>query len=154
MKAVFGIESVQLTPEKGSFPLLGLEKKRVVILDEWRFGSSVLSMATQLLWLEGKPLNLTQPQNTGAVGHFVYKGTAPIFVTTKEQYLDSLIEEARAAEAQNGACEASMLLRRLGIFKFASQLPIPAGQKVHECAACFAKTVLQHAAAYHAATQA
>ena len=99
--AVFGIDVVQLKPDKGSFPLLDLPTKRVVLLDEWRFDTTVLSVATQLLWLEGKPLVLSQPQNQGATGHFVYKGTAPIFITTKEQYLEGLVKEAQLAEAQD-----------------------------------------------------
>ena len=90
-----------MKPEKGNFPLLDLEKKRVVLLDEWRFDESVLPMSTQLLWLEGKPLQLPQPQNTGFVGHRVYHGSAPIFVTTKMQYLEKLVREAEAAEASN-----------------------------------------------------
>ena len=151
LKAVFGLDSVQLKPEKGSFPLLDLQTKRVAVLDEWRFDSTVLSLATQLLWFEGKPLVLSQPQNQGAAGHLIYAGTAPIFITTKEQYLDGLVKEARAAEAQDGVCEASMLLRRLVLVYFAAKLPIPAGVKVPDCAACFAQTVLRHAGAHHAA---
>ena len=50
LKAVFGDENVMLTPEKGGFPLAGLESKRVVLLDEWRFNASVISLSTQLLW--------------------------------------------------------------------------------------------------------
>lgn len=91
-----------LKPEKGSFPLMGLQTKAVVLLDEWRFDSSVLTVATQLLWLEGKPLLITQPQNDGRCGHLVYKGTAPIFITTKEQQLDKLEREAEAARANDG----------------------------------------------------
>ena len=62
--------------------------------------------------------------------------------------MDGLIQEARAAEAHDGVCEASMLLRRLALFNFASKLPIPAGLKVLECASCFAQTVIRSAAAY------
>ena len=151
LKAVFGLDAVQLKPEKGGFPLLGLQLKRVALLDEWRFDSTVLSLATQLLWFEGKPLLLSQPQNQGAAGHLIYAGTAPLFITTKEQYLDGLVKEARAAEAEGGVCEASMLLRRLVLFNFRVKLPIPAGIKVPDCAACFAQVVVRHAAAHHEA---
>ena len=149
LKAVFGLDGVQMKPEKGGFPLLGLQTKRVAVLDEWRFDATVLGLATQLLWFEGKPLVLSQPQNQGASGHLIYSGTAPIFITTKEQYLESLVLEAQAAEAQDGACEASMLLRRLALFNFSKKLPIPAGLKVPDCAACFAQTVVRNAAAHH-----
>lgn len=96
---MFGLEKVMVSPEKGSFPLLGLEDKRVVLLDEWRFNTGILPLATQLLWLEGKPLLLAQPQNTGSTGHVLYSGSAPIFITTKAKYLDKLVHEAREAEA-------------------------------------------------------
>ena len=152
LKAVYGLEHVMLTPEKGSFPLVGLECKRVVLLDEWRFNASVLSLTTQLLWLEGKPLVLPQPQNTGVVGHKLYRGTAPLFVTTKEQYLDALEREAAAALAVDGASEATMLLRRLRLFKFGQKLPIPEGTHIPDCAHCFARMVLTHASQYHAKT--
>ena len=149
LKALFGLDGVQMKPEKGGFPLLGLQTKRAAVLDEWRFDATVLGLATQLLWFEGKPLVLSQPQNQCTSGHLIYAGTAPIFITTKEQYLDGLVQEAQAAEARDGACEASMLLRRLNLFKFTVKLPIPAGLKVPDCAACFAQTVVRIAAAHH-----
>ena len=71
----------------------------VVLLDEWLFDESILSLPVQLLWLEGKPVPLPQPQNTGAIGHKLYNGSAPIFITTKMQYLEKLVREAGAAEA-------------------------------------------------------
>ena len=62
---------------------MGLEDKCVVFLDEWVFSEDVLRLGTQLLWLEGKPFPVVQPQNqAGVVGHILYKGTAPIFITT------------------------------------------------------------------------
>ena len=90
-------------PEKGSFPLLGLESKRVVVLDEWRFNERVIGMSTQLLWFEGKPLLLPQPQNTGSTGHLLCRGSAPIFAITKRQFLETLEREAKAAEAADAA---------------------------------------------------
>ncbi len=154
LKTVFGLESMQMKPEKGNYPLLDLQTKRVAVLDEWRFDATVLGLATQLLWFEGKPLVLTQPQNQGVVGHLIYSAIAPVFITTKEQYLDSLVKEPQAVEAQDDMCEASMLLRRLCLCKFASKLPIPAGLKVPECAACFAQIVIRHASAHHTSANA
>ena len=45
----------------------------------------------------------------GVSGHFVYRGTAPIVVTTKQQDIDELTKAA----PRDG--EASMLLRRLRV---------------------------------------
>lgn len=42
-----------------------------------------------------------------------------------------------------------MLLRRLVLFNFAKKLPIPAGTKVPDCPACFAKMVIAWAHDYH-----
>ena len=90
---------MMLTPEKGGCPLVDLPAKSVVLMDEWRFDSPVVSTATQLLWYEGKPFTVSQPQTDGRVGHILYQGTAPIFITTKAQYLESLMKEAAAAQA-------------------------------------------------------
>ena len=107
-RSVFGVDGVMERPDKGCFPLIGLEMKGVVLLDEWRFDESILSLPVQLLWLEGKPVPLPQPQNTGDIGHKLYNGSAPIFITTKMQYLEKLVREAGAAEA---ADESSVIAR-------------------------------------------
>ena len=33
LRSVYGVEHVQATPQPGNFPLLGLERKKVVLLD-------------------------------------------------------------------------------------------------------------------------
>ena len=78
----------------------------------------------------------------------LYKGTAPVFITTKQQFLEGLIAEARRAELAGSACEASMLLRRLVMYNFAVKLPIPDGLHIPDCACCFAKVVIQHSVAH------
>ena len=145
---VYGADMVQATPQKGNYPLMDLEFKRVVVLDEWRFNDAVLSVATQLLWLEGKPILLTLPQNQGVSGHHLYMGGAPIFITTKEEYLGPLVKEAERAERLNEASEATMLLRRLQLFNFHVKLDLPRGAKIPACASCFARLVVHHASAY------
>ena len=82
---IFGVENVQATPQPGNFPLLGLEKKKVALLDGWCFDADVLPLARQLVWYEGKPFPLTRPQNLSTCsGQILYRGTAPVFVTCKD----------------------------------------------------------------------
>ena len=58
---VFGQRLVQLAPEKGNFPLMGVEGKKAVWLDGWRFDGRVLPLTLQLLWYEGKPVPVVLP---------------------------------------------------------------------------------------------
>lgn len=139
---IFGLENVQATPQPGSFPLLGLEKKRIVLLDDWVFDESVLPLPTQLLWYEGKAFPLTRPQNKEYSGHLLYKGTAPIFATCKEKDLGPLIARANSAVGHGRASQHTMLLRRLRIYSFTEPFQIP--KHIYECPSCFAKLVLQH----------
>ena len=84
LRALYGPGHVQSTPQRGNFPLLGLETKKVVLLDDWCFDDTILPLPTQLLWYEGKPFPLPRPQNSSHYqGHLLYEGTAPIFVTVK-----------------------------------------------------------------------
>lgn len=99
LRKIFGAEHVQESPQPGNVPLLGLEKKRVVVLDEWGFGSSVVPLSLQLLWFQGKTFPVTRPQNTDYVGHLMYAGTAPVFVTSKEKDLMPIVQRAEAARA-------------------------------------------------------
>ena len=124
--------------------------KRIAVLDEWRFDQTVLRLATRFLWFEGKPVVVNRPQNPGAVGHLLYTGTAPIFITTKQQYFDDLVAEARHAEVTDGQSEATMLLRRLELFLLAHKLPAPPAW-IRDCPCCFARTVIQHASVHHQA---
>ena len=55
LQVMFGHEHVQQTPQRGNFPLYGIESKKVALLDEWRFDGDVLPMAQQLLWYCGLP---------------------------------------------------------------------------------------------------
>jgi len=141
LTAVFGDDFVQGHTASGSFPLLGLEGKKVVLLDEWRFAAAALPIALQLLWFEGKPLPMARPQGE-YIGHMLYKGTAPIFITTPMKRLEKLEKEAEAARAAGVTCEATMLLRRLKVHKFRVAVPKPAVQ-IPACAACFAHFVLE-----------
>ena len=144
LRHVYGLEHVQESPQAGNFPLLGLEAKKVVLLDEWAFDESVLPLATQLLWYEGKPFPITRPQNKEYQGHLLYRGSAPLFVTCKEKDLAPLLQQAHEAVAQDRPSEHTMLLRRLNVYGFSVKLGLRANEEVAECAACFAQTVLCH----------
>ncbi|CAK0856038.1 unnamed protein product [Prorocentrum cordatum] len=80
----------------GQFCLHGLDKATVAVLDEWIFIDEDLPLSIQLLWLEGKPVPITMPQNQH-VGHKVYMGSAPIFVTCPETALAGLLSESSHA---------------------------------------------------------
>ena len=102
-------------------------------------------MATQLLWFEGKPLPVTRPQNqNGIAGHFLYRGSAPIFATTKEQWLAPVLAIAAQARAQGIPCEETMLLRRLRVYTLTVPTPVPQGVLIPECGRCFAQMACAH----------
>ena len=143
LRSVYGPTHVQATPQRGSFPLMGLENKKVALLDDWCFDESVITLPTQLLWYEGKPFPLPRPQNSSQyLGHLLYQGTAPIFVTGKEKDMGPVIAQGQIALAQGVPSEHTMLLRRLRIYSFTRPLP-PTKQHIHECACCFAQLILR-----------
>ena len=147
LRKVFGLAHVQATPEPGSFPLLGLERKSVALLDEWTFDAQVLPLTTQLLWFEGKPFPVNRPQNRAEYsGHLLYHGTAPIFVTCKEKDFKPISAQADADRRRGAASESTMLLRRLRTYWLRKPLQVARFPgHVPECAACFARMVLHHA---------
>ena len=143
LRSIYGMDIVQESPQPGNFPLLGLENKMVVLLDEWRFDESVLRMSTQLLWFEGKPFPLTRPQNQpGVAGHFLYSGRAPVFITTKAELLVAIQEAAKVAVQSGQPSQHTMLLRRLNIFMLEVPTPVLADGAIVECAVCFAKMAM------------
>jgi hypothetical protein len=144
LRSIFGEEHIQGTPQPGNFPLLDLEQKKLVLLDEWGFDESVVPLVTQLLWYEGKPFPITRPQNKDYSGHLLYRGSAPIFATCKEKDLGPRISEAQKATALGNPSENTMLLRRLRVYSLARKLPISPDETVSECGACFAQLVLRY----------
>lgn len=140
---VFGHDRVQANPQRGQFPLLGIEKKREVILDDWRFTETALSMSSQLLWFEGKPLPVAQPQGKEEYkGHLLYRGTAPIFITTPLQRLEEMELAVAMAELEGKSSECSMLLRRLRVYRFRKRIAKPP-QQLPACAHCFVGFVFE-----------
>ena len=113
--------------------------KRVVLLDEWRFSSDAIPLATPLLWYDGRPFVVTRPQNrVGIKGHLLYRGTAPIFVTTKQDYFDAISKEVARAEANDEASEYT--------YKFTVKADLPRGNTIKACARCFSQVVLHNSA--------
>ena len=47
LRALYGPGHVQSTPQRGNFPLLGLETKKVVLLDDWCFDDTILPLPTR-----------------------------------------------------------------------------------------------------------
>ena len=141
LRALYGVDHVQERPAGGRFCMLGIDSKKVALLDEWNFLDEDLPMPMQLLWLEGKPVPVQRPQSQH-VGHALYRGTAPIFVTTPEDALAGL--STQSAEQPRG--HAGMLLRRLKIFYYTVPVPKPPPPRVVPCPRCFACLVTTEAA--------
>ena len=98
LRNIFGPDYVQARPQPGNFPLLGLETKRCCILDEWDFDEDTFPLSAQLLWFEGKAFPVTRPQNKDYTGHLLYKGSAAVFVTCKEEEeVAPIVAKAQAA---------------------------------------------------------
>ena len=137
LAAVVGSEHVFWTPTHPNFPLHGLEEAKIVILDEFRFMTSVVPIATQCLWFDGSAVPIAKPQTGQAANsHITYSGRAPIFITTSQEEVDSL------AEVSEG--DASMVLRRLKMFHFSERVVKPSAT-IPSCARCFACFVMSHA---------
>ena len=146
LRSIFGVDGVQESPQFGNFPLLGLEEKSVVLLDEWVFDETVLSLATQLLWFEGKPFPVVRPQNqAGIIGHAVYQGTAPMFITTKGRDLQYIQNAAETAWRMGQPSAHTMLLRRLHVYTLQAWTPVMGDVTIPECATCWSRMVLHFA---------
>ena len=132
--SVFGEDMVFSSPPKGGFPLMGLERCQLCLLDDWRFNEDLLSYPLQLLWFEGKPIIIARPQNQ-YVGHLKYTADAPIFIST----LMADITKIKGKKIEGGDVE--MMLKRLKLFKFSQVLTNP--MKVPACGRCFATLLFQ-----------
>ena len=79
----------------------------------------------------------------------LYKGTAPIFITTPLKRMEKFTKAAEDAERLGCSSEATMVLRRLKTYKFHTKLSRPSGQ-ITQCAACFAEFLFEGEAAWQA----
>ena len=143
---MLGEEHVQASPRPGTFPLLGLEEKRIVLLDDWDFSGKVVPFSTQLLWYEGKMFPITRPQNKDYSGHCLYRGSAPVFITCKEKYLGPILSAAEEATESGEASVNTMLARRLKVFHFTKKLPMQVGVTIPACSVCFSRMCQEYAA--------
>ena len=133
LAALFGEDAFQCSPEKGSFPSMGLEKKKVVVMDDWRFNSRVLPLSLQLLWFEGKSMPVVRPQGKDEFsGRVLYRGSAPIFATTPLKHIEDMVRAVRHVEADGTGSEWGMLLRRLKIYRYSVRTPKPS-QHIAQC---------------------
>ena len=108
LRKVFGLAHAQATPEPGTFPLLGLERKSVALLDEWTVNAQVLPLTTQPLWFEGKPFLVSHPQNLAEhSGLLLCQGSAPIYVTCKEKDFKPISDQAGTDRREGGVGEHS-----------------------------------------------
>ena len=144
--SIFAVKDVFHSPARGSFPLLGLETAKVAILDDWRFTEEIVTFALQCLWYDGSAVPIARPQNQAAfTGHLLYRGSAPIFATTKLQDIDRLrtASEPNPSTGVPGDGNASMILRRLKVFAFPLRVP-PPPTHVPCCPRCCAQLLLAH----------
>jgi hypothetical protein len=86
LEKIFAPDEV-FTPAMGSFPLMGLQRCRVALLDDWGFNEDIVSYNVQLLWFEGKLLAVAMLQNQRS-GHIRYKADDPVFITCLQADLD------------------------------------------------------------------
>ena len=136
LAAVVGTEHVFWTPTHPNFPLHGLEEAKIVILDEFRFTTSVVPLATQCLWFDGSAVPIAKPQTgQGPASHFTYQGRAPVFITTSTEQIKHLVDA--------GDGDASMILRRLQVFSFTERVSKP-GSRIPCCPRCCASFVLSN----------
>ena len=133
---VYGEENVFVTPPKSAFPLLGLEKARLVWLDDWRFNEDLISWALQLLWFEGASFIIGRPQNLYA-GHLRYTKDDPVFLTTLQADLHSLKGKLKQGDVD-------MMLKRLKVYDFKVKVDIPS-HVAKGCRVCFAKFLIEEA---------
>jgi len=130
---VYGEDGVFTAPPPGSFPLLGLEKARLTLLDDWRFNETLIGYPLQLLWFEGKPIVIARLQNQHD-GHLRYAKDDPIFITT----LGSDITKLKGKKIEEG--DVTMMLKRLRLFEF--HCPLKSPVDIKPCGRCFAELLL------------
>ena len=140
---VFGEDNVFVTPPKSAFPLLGLEKARVVWLDDWRFNEDIVPWAVQLLWFEGASFVIARPQNLFS-GHLRYVKDDPLFITTLHADLHALKGKLKQGDLD-------MMVKRLKVFDFKQKVDIPS-HVAKGCSSCFARFVLGQNRASHVQT--
>ena len=133
---MFGPAFVHERPAGGDFSLIGVDGKNVAVVQEWLFQAEDLPLPMQLLGLEGKPVPSCTPQNH-QLGHGVYHGTAPIFITTPHDALAGL--STTPAEEPRG--HAGMLPCRLKVCVYTVPVPKARAPRADPCPPCLPRLV-------------
>ena len=148
-KSLFLKPLFKIFASKGSVfssQLLDLPSAKVAFLVEYRFDPDVIGYATMCSWFDGSVVTITRPQNVaGAIGQDLYKGTAPICITTKLEDLEWLAQRGsiNPSTGKPYDADASMLYRRLKVHRFMCRMPEP--RQFSFCAHCFAQLVTTQA---------
>lgn len=142
------VKVFNITKESGNFPLIDLPLAKIAFLHDFRFDREVLSWATLCLWFDGSSIPIGRPQNErGATpGNFMYKGSAPIFVTTKLSDLAWLENQASITPLTDAPwdTDASMLFRRLKVYRYTKKVNKPPA-RLKYCQRCFLDLVMAQA---------
>ena len=102
-----------------------------------------LGVQLQLLWFEGKPVPVPRPQGRSEYsGHLLYRGSAPIFVTTGLDHIEEMELDVARAAVEGKRSDESMLLRRLRVYRYRVRVPMPPSH-IPRCARCFAEFLFQ-----------
>ena len=88
----------------------------------------MVSYNTQLLWLEGASVAVARPQNLYN-GHLRYTDDAPIFISTLESDLHTAPKSVQKGDV-------AMMLKRLKVFRFHTQLQSVVGTQAAYCQPC------------------
>ena len=82
------------------------------------------------------------------VGHFVYKGSAPVLIVTKLSDFELLERHAEVSPSTDAPwdSEASMICRRLKVHEFTVQGPMQT-QNFKFCGRCFSRYAMERVAA-------
>lgn len=126
------------SPEAGSFPLVGLEQKEAVLIEDfrWEQGKELLPFDTMLRWLEGIRFMLKRPKGQFAKD-LLYTKDSPMFFTGPRRlvrYIGGRVDDV----------DTGMFDLRFVYFVFKSKIEKP-DRKIVKCPACWAALILEGA---------
>ena len=140
LEDVFGMENVFTTPVSTStFPLIHLNKKCLVLMNDFYLPCNKLSLSDIFVWWEGLSFIIGLPKNA-ALDDILYTQASPIFVTTAAPLVvgtGTLIDSKKTEMVQN----------RLRTFTLTKEIKSPKG-KIPKCGHCFLRFCNKHAPGY------
>lgn len=122
-------------PASTSFAWVGVETSEVILLNDLRWTSNLITWNNFLLLLEGQPLHFPAPKSHYSKDIFLVKDI-PVFATSTERL--SLVKRGMLMEK-----ETEMMSVRWHVFDFKHQIPSNEQKDIPACCACFAKLNLQ-----------